>query len=80
MGSGVVVPGLKSTGSVVVAQGLSCSNARGILHDQGLNPCLKSNLLFMDITGNHCRFLSRRGVLFVYFSIEIKEIIPVIGF
>ena len=41
---------------------------------------IKSNLLFMDITGNHCRFLSRRGVLFVYFSIEIKEIIPVIGF
>ena len=36
----VVVPGLQSTGSIVVAHGLSCSAAYGIFTDQGLNPCL----------------------------------------
>ena len=35
----VVAPGLYSTGSVVVAHGLSCSAACGIFLDQGLNPC-----------------------------------------
>ena len=30
---------LQSAGSVVVAHGLSCSAARGIFPDQGLNPC-----------------------------------------
>ena len=33
-------PGLWGTGSVVVAQGLACSVARGIFPDQGSNPCL----------------------------------------
>ena len=36
----VAVPGLQSTGSVFVAHGLSSSVARGILPDQGWNPCL----------------------------------------
>ena len=31
---------LQCIGSAVVAQGLSCSTACGILPDQGLNPCL----------------------------------------
>ena len=31
--------GLQSTGSVVVAHGLSCSTACGIFLDQGFNPC-----------------------------------------
>ena len=31
---------LLNTGSVVVADGLSCSKASGIFLDQGLNPCL----------------------------------------
>ena len=35
----VVARGLWSTGSVVVAHGLSCSAACGIFPDQGLNPC-----------------------------------------
>ena len=32
--------GLYSTGSVVEAHGLSCSEVCGIFSDQGLNPCL----------------------------------------
>ena len=40
MGSVVAVPGLYSTDSVVVAPGLSCSEACGIFPDQGWNPCL----------------------------------------
>ena len=38
-GSVVVVCGLESAGSVVVAHGLSCSEACGIFPDQGSNPC-----------------------------------------
>ena len=34
------IPGLWSTGSVVVEHGLSCSEACGIFPDQGSNPCL----------------------------------------
>ena len=34
------VPGLQSTGSVVVAHGLSCFTECGIFLDQGLNPRL----------------------------------------
>ena len=37
--SAVAAPGLVSTGSVLVAQGLSCSEACGIFLDQGSNPC-----------------------------------------
>ena len=33
VGSAVAVPGLQSTGSVIVEQGLSCSKARGIFPD-----------------------------------------------
>ena len=33
------VPWLYSTGTIVVAHRLSCSMARGIFPDQGLNPC-----------------------------------------
>ena len=36
----VAVPGLKNTGSSVVAQGLTCSNACDIFLDEGLNLCL----------------------------------------
>ena len=39
-GSVVVAPRLESAGSVVVAQGLSCSMACGIFLDQGSNLCL----------------------------------------
>ena len=39
MGSVVVARGLQSTGSVVVAHGLSCSVVCGIFLDQDLNPC-----------------------------------------
>ena len=34
-----VAPGLKSTGPIVEAHGLSCSAACGIFSDQGLNLC-----------------------------------------
>ena len=36
----VAAPRLQSTGSIVVAHGLSCSAGCGILPNQGLNPCL----------------------------------------
>ena len=39
-GSAVTFLGLESTGSIVVAHKLSCSEACGIFLDQGLNPCL----------------------------------------
>ena len=35
--SAVAAPGLESTGSIVVGQGLSCSAACGIFLDQGTN-------------------------------------------
>ena len=37
VGSVVVVPGLQSTGSVVVVHRISCSKTRGAFWDQGLN-------------------------------------------
>ena len=37
--STVTVPGLESTGSIVVAHGFSCSMACGIFPDQGWNSC-----------------------------------------
>ena len=40
MGSVIVAPRLESTGSIVVAHGLSCSTPSGIFPDQGSNPCL----------------------------------------
>ena len=39
-GSVIVVPWLQSTGSVVVAHGLICSETRGVFLDQKLNLCL----------------------------------------
>ena len=39
MGPGIAAPGLWSTGSVVVAYGLSCSEACGIFLDQGSKLC-----------------------------------------
>ena len=41
VGSGVAVPGLQSTGSLIVAHGLSCLAACGILLDQSSN-CVPS--------------------------------------
>ena len=40
MGFSAVAPGLKSTGSVVVANELCCPPARWVFLDPGLNPCL----------------------------------------
>ena len=40
MGSAVVAPEFWSAGLIVVAHGLSCSEACGIFLDQGSNPCL----------------------------------------
>ena len=40
MGSVFAAPRLWSTGLIAVAQRLSCSVARGIFLDQGLNSCL----------------------------------------
>ena len=40
MDSVVVIPGLESTGSIIVAHGLSCSVAGGIFQDQRLNSWL----------------------------------------
>ena len=36
----VAVPGLQSTGSIVVAHGLTCSTPGGIFPEQGSNSCL----------------------------------------
>ena len=44
MGLVVATPRLQSTGSVIVAHGLSCSLACGILLDQGSNSCLLHRL------------------------------------
>ena len=38
--SPAVAPGLQSTGAVVVARGLRCPEAYGIIPDLGWNPCL----------------------------------------
>ena len=54
VGSVVVVPGLQSTGSVVVAHGLSFPMACRIFLDQGLNPCLlqwQANSLLLSHQG-----------------------------
>ena len=40
MGSGVAIPRLWNTGSVIVVCGLSRTEACGIFRDQGSNPCL----------------------------------------
>ena len=40
VGSVVAAPRLQSTGSIVEAQGLSCSATCGIFLNQGSNPCL----------------------------------------
>ena len=40
VGSVVMAPSLQSTGSIIVAYGLSCSAACGIFLDQEQNPCL----------------------------------------
>ena len=40
----VAIPGLQSTGSIVVAHGLNCSVACGIFPDQGSNPCFLHSL------------------------------------
>ena len=40
VGSAVVAPGLRSTGSIVLVHGLSCSAACGIFLGQGSNLCL----------------------------------------
>ena len=43
MGSVVVVPGLKNTGSIAVSHGLSCSAACEIFPNQGLNLCVSNS-------------------------------------
>ena len=60
----VVTAGLKSTGSIAVAHGLSCSLACGIFLDQGLNLCLlrwQVDSLPLSHQGSPCFFLFRCG-------------------
>ena len=49
VGSGVVAPGLHSTGSTVVARALSCSEAWSIFQDYGWNPfpCIGRRILYL---------------------------------
>ena len=52
-------PRLWSTGSVVVAHGFSCSAARGVLLDQGLNLCLlhwQVDFLLLNLQGSSTYF------------------------
>ena len=61
VGSVVVACNLQSTGSVVVAHGLSCSTACWIFSDQGLNPCpshwqADSQPLCHQESPSHCGF------------------------
>ena len=52
-------PRLWSTGSVVVAHGFSCSAARGVLLDQGLNLCLlhwQVDFLLLSLQGSSTYF------------------------
>ena len=54
MGSAVVACGLQSAGSVVVVHGLSCSPARGIFPDPGLervSPALAGGFLTTEPPG-----------------------------
>ena len=60
--------GSRRAGSVVVAHGPSCSAARGIVPDQGLNPCPlhwqadSQPLRHQGSPGTHSLILMRRGV------------------
>ena len=61
----VVVPGLQSTGSVVVAHGLSHSTACGVFPDQGLQP----HLLHWQVES---LLLSRQGSPFCVSLLETR--------
>ena len=67
----VVVPRLYSTGSVVVASWLSCSEACRIFLDQGSNPCP----LHWQVNSYplHHREVQKRLLFFLSNFIEIKD-------
>ena len=63
VGSVAAAPGLWSTGSVIVAHGLSCSEAFEIFLDQGSNPypALAGGFFTVESPGKPLVFLSLRG-------------------
>ena len=74
--SAVLAPGLQSTGSVVAVPGLSCSEASGIVLDQGSNLCL---LHWQVDPGSHLTSnLFPSNSLFIYFKNFGILFIPVI--
>ena len=46
--------GSRNEGSVLVAHGLSCSEAHGIFPDQGLNPALADGFFTTEPPGRSC--------------------------
>ena len=76
MGSVVAVPGLESTGSIVVVHWLSCSAACGFFPDQGSNPCLlhwQADSLLLSHRGNPLRFFFMSSVIQNYI-VSLKEV------
>ena len=68
MGS-VVAPCLQSTGSRVVAQGLSWSTACGVFLDQESKPCMlhwQADSLLLSFQGSHLWELFSKNQIFVY--------------
>ena len=75
----VVTPSLKSTGSIAVAHGLSCSLACGIFLDQGLNLCLlhwQVDSLPLSHRGSPCFFLLKCGY-FILVLLGFQVVIPI---
>ena len=75
-GSVVAVPGLQSTGSIVVVHWLSCSVACGFFPDQGSNPCIlhwKADSLLLSHQGNPLRFFFMSFVIQNYI-VSLKEV------
>ena len=94
MGSGVVAPGLLVTGSMgVELHGFSCSEACGILPDQGSNPCLlhwqvnylplnhqgSPSLIVFCLSLSHGQIKSVRVRAIFGLSPFTQSLIPIIG-
>ena len=76
VGSVGAVPGLWSTGSVVVVPGPSCLAAHGIFSDQGSNPCLlhwQADSLPLSHCRSPVRFLNSFIKLFFILVIHLSK-------
>ena len=72
MASVVAAHRLQSIGLVIVAQGLSCSDACGIFPDQGLNPCplhYQANSYLLYHQGSPVLYIVVSHTLYIHFSL-----------